>query len=186
MSIAKAVLRIARPTDRLQEIATLYCRGLGFEKLGEFVDHQGFDGMMIGHPQHAYHLESRSIVGCGSGRRRRRIIYWYFICRMRTNGGPRVSGCGRRDSYRSPPIIPIGIGRGKPLKILMATGWYCSIRPGRHKKTGASSAGLRDKTGYPSGVGRRFLRALGLGIFQHAANRHDQHDKHGGADQQRD
>ncbi|HBN5893602.1 TPA: VOC family protein [Serratia marcescens] len=57
MSIAKAVLRIARPTDRLQEIAALYCRGLGFEKLGEFVDHQGFDGIMIGHPQHAYHLE---------------------------------------------------------------------------------------------------------------------------------
>ncbi|HIE0648839.1 TPA: VOC family protein [Serratia marcescens] len=57
MSIAKAVLRIARPTDRLQEIATLYCRGLGFERLGEFVDHQGFDGIMIGHPQHAYHLE---------------------------------------------------------------------------------------------------------------------------------
>lgn len=57
MSIAKAVLRIARPTDRLQEIAALYCRGLGFERLGEFVDHLGFDGMMIGHPQHAYHLE---------------------------------------------------------------------------------------------------------------------------------
>ena len=43
-----------------------------------------------------------------------------------------------------------------------------------------------DKMGYPSGGGRRFLRALGLGIFQHAANRHDQHNQHGGADQQRD
>jgi hypothetical protein len=57
MSTEKAVLRVARPSDRLAEIAAMYCRGLGFEILGEFVDHQGFDGVMIGHPQHAYHLE---------------------------------------------------------------------------------------------------------------------------------
>ncbi|WBL72333.1 VOC family protein [Serratia liquefaciens] len=57
MPIANAVLRIARPTDRLQEIATLYCQGLGFERLGEFRDHQGFDGIMVGHPQRGYHLE---------------------------------------------------------------------------------------------------------------------------------
>ncbi|CAI1765231.1 VOC family protein [Serratia plymuthica] len=57
MPIANAVLRIARPTDRLQEIAAMYCQGLGFERLGEFTDHQGFDGVMVGHPQHGYHLE---------------------------------------------------------------------------------------------------------------------------------
>ncbi|ANJ91715.1 VOC family protein [Serratia plymuthica] len=57
MPITNAVLRIARPTDRLQEIAAMYCQGLGFERLGEFADHQGFDGVMVGHPQHGYHLE---------------------------------------------------------------------------------------------------------------------------------
>lgn len=51
------VLRIARPTDRLQPIAAMYCDGLGFSRLGEFYDHQGFDGVMLGHPHHAYHLE---------------------------------------------------------------------------------------------------------------------------------
>ncbi|MGB8666113.1 MAG: VOC family protein [Serratia inhibens] len=57
MPIANAVLRIARPTDRLEEIAAMYCQGLGFERLGEFADHQGFDGVMVGHSQHGYHLE---------------------------------------------------------------------------------------------------------------------------------
>ncbi|WP_337264668.1 MULTISPECIES: VOC family protein [unclassified Serratia (in: enterobacteria)] len=57
MDLVNAVLRIARPTDRLQEIAQMYCRGLGFARLGEFEDHQGFDGIILGHPQHAYHLE---------------------------------------------------------------------------------------------------------------------------------
>jgi hypothetical protein len=57
MAIAHAVLRIARPTDRLQAIATMYCQGLGFARLGEFENHQGFDGVMVGHPQHGYHLE---------------------------------------------------------------------------------------------------------------------------------
>lgn len=30
------VLRIARPTDRLQPIAAMYCDGLGFSRLGSF------------------------------------------------------------------------------------------------------------------------------------------------------
>ncbi|CAI2511061.1 Uncharacterised protein [Serratia ficaria] len=68
MSTEKAVLRVARPSDRLQEIAAMYCRGLGFEILGEFVDHQGFDGVMIGHPQHAYHLEFTHHHGVRAGR----------------------------------------------------------------------------------------------------------------------
>ncbi|CAI1598974.1 VOC family protein [Serratia fonticola] len=57
MELANAVLRIARPTDHLAAIANMYCQGLGFEQLGEFADHQGFDGIMLGHPHHAYHLE---------------------------------------------------------------------------------------------------------------------------------
>lgn len=52
-----AVLRVARPTDNLDEIATMYCDGLGFEVIGCFSDHQGFDGVLVGHPQHHYHLE---------------------------------------------------------------------------------------------------------------------------------
>ena len=134
MSIAKAVLRIARPTDRLQEIAALYCRGLGFEKLGEFVDHQGFDGIMIGHPQHAYHLEFTQHRGVRVGQAPTQdhllVFYlpdenaWRAACeRMRAAGFLAVTA-----------YTPIGIGRGKPLKILTATGWSCNIRPGKDKK----------------------------------------------------
>ncbi|MGV3592811.1 MAG: VOC family protein [Gammaproteobacteria bacterium] len=54
---AKTVLRIARPTDRLQEIARMYADGLGFEWLSEFSGHNGFDGVIIGHPHHPWHLE---------------------------------------------------------------------------------------------------------------------------------
>ncbi|TBL37450.1 VOC family protein [Hafnia alvei] len=50
-------LRIARPTNRLDIIAPMYCKGLDFDVLGHFKDHQGFDGVIVGHPNHAYHLE---------------------------------------------------------------------------------------------------------------------------------
>ncbi len=50
-------LRVARPTDNLQQITEMYVAGLGFELIGRFEDHDGFDGSIIGHVQHLYHLE---------------------------------------------------------------------------------------------------------------------------------
>ncbi len=52
-----AIMRVARPTDNLAEITRMYVEGLGFKLLGEFKDHNGFDGSIIGHPKHPYHLE---------------------------------------------------------------------------------------------------------------------------------
>jgi catechol 2,3-dioxygenase-like lactoylglutathione lyase family enzyme len=57
LPLAKAHLRIARPTDQLPEILKFYCEGLGFQVLGWFQDHGGFDGVMLGHPDAPYHLE---------------------------------------------------------------------------------------------------------------------------------
>jgi hypothetical protein len=51
------VLRVARPTDNLEAIAAMYRDGLGFETLGSFADHAGFDGIMLGHRGGRYHLE---------------------------------------------------------------------------------------------------------------------------------
>lgn len=51
------ILRVARPTDRLKEIARMYVDGLDFEVLFEFQDHAGFDGVIIGQPNQPYHLE---------------------------------------------------------------------------------------------------------------------------------
>lgn len=50
-------LRITRPTDHLEEVVRFYEDGLGFERLDSFADHDGFDGVMLGKPGAAYHLE---------------------------------------------------------------------------------------------------------------------------------
>ncbi len=61
-------LRIARPTDQLAKVAEQYQQGLGFERLSQFEDHEGFDGVMLGHPQHAWHLEFTHHRGATVGR----------------------------------------------------------------------------------------------------------------------
>jgi len=50
-------LRVARATDRLEEVVRFYVEGLGLEKLGSFENHEGFDGVMLGVPGAPYHLE---------------------------------------------------------------------------------------------------------------------------------
>jgi len=52
-----SVMRVARPTDNLRDIACMYEKGLGFRRLDAFEKHAGFDGVLLGHPHHAYHLE---------------------------------------------------------------------------------------------------------------------------------
>lgn len=56
-ALEKAHLRVARATDNLTEIVSFYRDGLGFEVLGSFTDHDGFDGVMLGHKALGYHLE---------------------------------------------------------------------------------------------------------------------------------
>lgn len=53
----KWTLRIARPSSNPERLAALYGAGLGFQRLGGFTDHAGFDGVMAGPPGAAYHLE---------------------------------------------------------------------------------------------------------------------------------
>ena len=62
------VLRVARPTDQLDAIAKMYEVGLDFARLSSFADHDGFDGVMLGHPQSGYHLEFTSQRGHLAGR----------------------------------------------------------------------------------------------------------------------
>jgi len=53
----RAHIRIARSTNNIEEILKFYKDGLGFSVLSFFEDHDGFDGIMLGHPQTDYHLE---------------------------------------------------------------------------------------------------------------------------------
>ena len=51
------VLRVARPSDNLEALLQFYRQGLGFALLYRFEDHDGFDGVMLGHEKAPYHLE---------------------------------------------------------------------------------------------------------------------------------
>ncbi|MDF2626759.1 MAG: hypothetical protein K0R39_590 [Symbiobacteriaceae bacterium] len=50
-------VRVARPTDKLAEVVRFYQEGLGLEVIGGFEGHDGYDGVMLGLPGRAYHLE---------------------------------------------------------------------------------------------------------------------------------
>lgn len=66
--IFNAHMRVARPTDQLEAVVGFYRDGLGFQVLSEFRDHDGFDGVMLGHPGGAYHLEFTRKAGHEAGR----------------------------------------------------------------------------------------------------------------------
>jgi catechol 2,3-dioxygenase-like lactoylglutathione lyase family enzyme len=68
MALSTAHIRIARPTDDINALLPFYRDGLGFEILGSFADHAGFDGVMLGHPSAGYHLEFTKHRGHEVGR----------------------------------------------------------------------------------------------------------------------
>jgi len=50
-------VRIARPTDKLEEVLRFYSEGLGLKIVGSFREHDGYSGYMLGLPGTDYHLE---------------------------------------------------------------------------------------------------------------------------------
>ena len=61
-------LRVARPTDRLDDVVRFYTVGLGLRSLGSFENHDGFDGVMLGLRGASYHLEFTRKIGHVAGR----------------------------------------------------------------------------------------------------------------------
>jgi catechol 2,3-dioxygenase-like lactoylglutathione lyase family enzyme len=66
--LGRAHLRVARPSDDLDAVVRFYRDGLGLTVLYQFADHDGFDGVMLGHPGAAYHLEFTRKKGHPAGR----------------------------------------------------------------------------------------------------------------------
>jgi catechol 2,3-dioxygenase-like lactoylglutathione lyase family enzyme len=62
------LLRVARPTDDLEPLLRFYRDGLGLELLYRFDDHDGFHGVMLGHPRAPWHLEFTRPAGHTAGR----------------------------------------------------------------------------------------------------------------------
>ncbi|WP_308194715.1 GNAT family N-acetyltransferase [Pseudonocardia kujensis] len=50
-------VRVARPTDRLDEVVAFYRDGLGLPELGRFAGHAGYRGVLLGLPGAGHHLE---------------------------------------------------------------------------------------------------------------------------------
>ena len=50
-------LRIARHTERLEEVVAFYRDGVGLPEIGSFRDHAGYDGVFLAVPGTSAHLE---------------------------------------------------------------------------------------------------------------------------------
>ena len=73
-------MRVARPTDNLPVVAEMYAKGLGFTVLAEFADHDGFDGVILGHPRQPYHIEFTAQRGhrVGTAPTRDHLLVFYI------------------------------------------------------------------------------------------------------------
>lgn len=122
MALATAHLRIARPTNNLDALLPFYRDGLGFELVGQFANHEGFDGIMLSCKAAGYHLEFTHAHGHDSGRAptQDNLLVFYLpdsdgfnaaVKRMEDNGFAAVSSfnpywdhCGKTfedpDGYR--------------------------------------------------------------------------------------
>ncbi len=74
------ILRVARPSDDLQALLPFYQQGLGFTLLYRFEDHDGFDGVMLGHESAPYHFEFTKARGHEAGRAptQDNLLVFYF------------------------------------------------------------------------------------------------------------
>ena len=66
-TLRSAQLRVARRTNRIEEVVAFYSNALGVRILGKFKDHEGSEGVMLGHEGAGYHLEFTTKRGHFSG-----------------------------------------------------------------------------------------------------------------------
>jgi len=59
-------LRVARHTERLDEVVAFYRDGLGLPEIGGFRDHDGYDGVFLAIPGTGAHLELTAGGGHGA------------------------------------------------------------------------------------------------------------------------
>ncbi len=114
-------LRVARPTDHMPDILRFYRDGLGLEVIASFENHEGFDGIMLGHPTAPYHFEFTVKHGHAADAPPRKITSSSSTCRMPPNGKPPLTAWHSTAFNPFPPSIPIGINRVKPSKMPMVT-----------------------------------------------------------------
>jgi catechol 2,3-dioxygenase-like lactoylglutathione lyase family enzyme len=95
--LRQAHLRVARATDDLAAVVKFYRDGLGFEVVYEFQNHDGFDGVMLGHKGSAYHLEFTRKAGHRAGRastEENLLVFYLPDAAQWQRAVARLEGCG--------------------------------------------------------------------------------------------
>ncbi len=79
MSTINQQIRIARPSDNIDDLKKFYIDGLGFKIISEF-DLDGYRGMILGHERHGYHLEFLQEYGIHYGKApsHEHLLVFYF------------------------------------------------------------------------------------------------------------
>lgn len=57
MISSNMVMSIVRKTDNLKQVKAMYQQGLGLDVLDEFRNIDGYDGVVLGHPEYGYTIE---------------------------------------------------------------------------------------------------------------------------------
>ena len=125
------ILRVARPSDDLDALLRFYRDGLGFIVLDRFADHDGFDGVMLGHPRASYHLEFTMKRGHRAGRAASQDNLLVFYLPDAAEWRAAVERMRRRVLRRCRRSIRIGIATASPSRIPMAIASCCKTRLGK-------------------------------------------------------
>jgi catechol 2,3-dioxygenase-like lactoylglutathione lyase family enzyme len=121
-------VRVARPTDRLNEVVRFYRDGLGLPELFRFDDHDGYSGVMLGLPGNQYHLEftHHSDGSPGAAPTQDNLLVLYFGNRDEVNEvGARLTTAGGRVVDAENPFWPANDG----VTIEDPDGWRVVLMP---------------------------------------------------------
>lgn len=94
-------VRVARPTDRLEEVVAFYRDGIGLSVIDSFEGHAGYSGVILGLPGVSYHLEfthHEAGSACPAPSKDNLLVFYFsereamdrLIARLNTLGYPSV------------------------------------------------------------------------------------------------
>jgi catechol 2,3-dioxygenase-like lactoylglutathione lyase family enzyme len=122
-------VRVARPTDQLDEVVRFYTDGLGLSELGRFEGHAGYTGVLLGLPGMEYHLEftqhDDGSPGQAPSRDNLLVLYFADVAHVESTGS-RLAALGY------PPVEaenPYWTGNGA-VTVEDPDGWRVVLMPG--------------------------------------------------------
>lgn len=125
-------IRIARPTNRWDEVLEFYESGLGLPRIGSFENHDGYDGIMLGMPKANVHLEitqHRDGSICASPTDDNLLVFYFDTPQKYQKAVEQLENTG---VVEVKPENPYWIGKGKSYKdpdgwgIVLFNGVYSS------------------------------------------------------------